>query len=159
MNFLSLNHSILQRSKPNLAKHYVSKCDLIVYDLHAGNPKDVKLAIDALSKPVKEGEETGQECTLILISSLLAWDKTVKNLEEIRNPDEPDSEEEQKVVEVKDGSEKDGGEEGEAEIDEDEPKGEPSQKSESVKGSDAGDGSKEGDDEEQAEEEEEEIVE
>ena len=30
---------------------------------------------------------------MILISSLLAWDRTPKNLEEIKNPDEPDSEE------------------------------------------------------------------
>ena len=30
---------------------------------------------------------------MILISSLLAWDRTAKNLEEIKNPDEPDSEE------------------------------------------------------------------
>jgi hypothetical protein len=32
---------MLKRSKPNLAKSYVSKCDLIVYDMHAGNPRDV----------------------------------------------------------------------------------------------------------------------
>ena len=82
----------MQRSKPNLAKSYVSKCDLIVYDLHAGNPRDVQLAIEALGKPRGE-DEGGQEQTLILISSLLAWDRTPKNLEEIKNPDEPDSEE------------------------------------------------------------------
>ena len=25
---------------------YLSECDLLVYDLHSGNPKDVKLALD-----------------------------------------------------------------------------------------------------------------
>ena len=109
---------LLQRSKPNLAKSYVSKCDLIVYDLHAGNPKDVKLAIEALAKPNKE-EEPGNECILILISSLLAWDKTSKNLVEVKNPDEPDSDEEaNKVEEVKEEGEKIEGEEGEAEMSE-----------------------------------------
>ena len=82
----------MQRSKPNLAKSYVSKCDLIVYDLHAGNPRDVQLAIEALGKQRGE-DDGGQEQTLILISSLLAWDRTAKNLEEIKTPDEPDSEE------------------------------------------------------------------
>jgi len=32
---------MLKRSKPRLAAKYISECDLIVYDLHAGNPKDV----------------------------------------------------------------------------------------------------------------------
>ena len=108
----------MQRSKPNLAKSYVSKCDLIVYDLHAGNPRDVQLAIEALGKPRGE-DEGGQEQTLILISSLLAWDRTPKNLEEIKNPDEPDSEEEAKKPE--DGAAEEAnpqGEEAEDEIEE-----------------------------------------
>lgn len=65
---------------------YLSKCDLIVYDLHFGNPRDVKLALDALQKPPAEGEERPSETVLILISSLLAWDKTPKNLQEIVHP-------------------------------------------------------------------------
>ena len=65
---------------------YLSKCDLIVYDLHFGNPKDVRLAINALSKPPAEGEERPAEIVLILISSLLAWDKTPLNLQEIVHP-------------------------------------------------------------------------
>jgi len=32
---------MLKRSKPRLAAKYISECDLIVYDLHSGNPKDV----------------------------------------------------------------------------------------------------------------------
>jgi len=76
---------MLKRSKPNLSKTYISKCDWIVYDLHAGNPEDVQLALDAFSKP--KGEDDPQiEQTLVLISSLLAWDDTPKNLEEIRDP-------------------------------------------------------------------------
>jgi len=30
---------------------YISKCDLVVYDLHSGNPEDVTLALDAMNKP------------------------------------------------------------------------------------------------------------
>jgi len=39
---------MLKRSKPRLAMKYLSECDLIVYDLHSGNPEDVKLALAAL---------------------------------------------------------------------------------------------------------------
>ena len=56
---------------------------------------------------------------MILISSLLAWDRTPKNLEEIKNPDEPDSEEEAKQPE--DGAAEEAnpqGEEAEDEIEE-----------------------------------------
>ena len=68
--------------------NYISKCDWIVYDLHAGNPEDVKnLALRAFEKP--RGEDEPQvEQTLVLISSLLAWDATPKNLEEIRDPED-----------------------------------------------------------------------
>lgn len=65
---------------------YLAKCDLIVFDLHFGNPDDVKLALKALSKQPAEGEERPAETILILISSLLAWDKTPKNLQEIVHP-------------------------------------------------------------------------
>ena len=129
-----------------MAKSYVSKCDLIVYDLHAGSPQDVKLAIDALAKP-KIDEEPGNECILILISSLLAWDRTPKNLEEIRNPDEPDSDEEANIVEeVKEDGEKIEGEEGEAEMNEEEaePPAEPSEENASEKEGEEGEEEKEG---------------
>lgn len=64
---------------------YLAKCDLIVYDLHFGNPKDVETALKALSKPVREDdeEERPAETVLILISSLLAWDNTPKKMQEI----------------------------------------------------------------------------
>lgn len=67
---------------------YLSKCDLIVYDLHFGNPDDVRLALKALKKQTAEGEERPAETILILISSLLAWDKTPRNLQEIVLPAE-----------------------------------------------------------------------
>lgn len=47
---------------------YLSECDLIIYDLHSGNPTDVRLAIDALKKYKSEEEKV-----LILVSSLMAW--------------------------------------------------------------------------------------
>ena len=76
------------------------------------------MAIDALGKPRGE-DEGGQEQTLILISSLLAWDRTPKNLEEIKNPDEPDSEEEaKKGIEIENDEENPQGEEAEEEIEE-----------------------------------------
>ena len=72
---------------------YISECDLIVYDLHSGNPLDVKLALDALSVPKGEDEAAGDEKVLILISSLLAWDNTPKKLTEVRDPVEIEAEE------------------------------------------------------------------
>jgi len=71
---------------------YISKCDLIVYDLHSGNPEDVQLALDAMSKP-KVDDDPEQEKIIILISSLLAWDSTPRNLEEIRSPADIEAEE------------------------------------------------------------------
>ena len=64
---------------------YISKCDLIVYDLHSGNPDDVSLALDAMEKKRGEEEATNEKI-IILISSLLAWDATPRNLEEILSP-------------------------------------------------------------------------
>ena len=57
---------------------YISECDLIVYDLHSGNPADVQIALEAF-RAIKE-EDGGDEKVLILISSLLAWDETPKKL-------------------------------------------------------------------------------
>ena len=48
----------MQRSKPNLAMTYISKCDLIVYDLHSGNPEDVKLALGAMNKKRPDDGDT-----------------------------------------------------------------------------------------------------
>jgi len=47
---------------------YLADCDLIVQDLHSGDPNDVKLALQALQKHKFEEEKV-----LILISSLMAW--------------------------------------------------------------------------------------
>ena len=57
---------------------YLSECDLLVYDLHQGNPKDVELAIQALKKNNVEEEKV-----LILISSLMVWNKTVPKMREV----------------------------------------------------------------------------
>ena len=84
----------VQRSKPNLSKNYISKCEWVVYDLHSGNPEDVRLALEAFKKKKEDDEQIEQ--TLVLISSLLAWDKTPKNLEEIVNP--ADLEEERRLA-------------------------------------------------------------
>ena len=47
---------------------YLAECDLIVQDLHAGDPMDYKLALEALKKHKFEEEKV-----FILISSLMAW--------------------------------------------------------------------------------------
>jgi hypothetical protein len=57
---------------------YLSECDIMVYDLHQGNPHDVNLAIDALKKYNFEEEKV-----LILISSLMVWNKTPAKLREV----------------------------------------------------------------------------
>jgi hypothetical protein len=58
---------------------YLSGCDLIIYDLHYGNPMDVKLALESLKKHKFEEEKI-----LILISSLMAWKGTPKKLSEVK---------------------------------------------------------------------------
>lgn len=72
---------------------YISKCDLVVYDLHSGNPEDVQLALDAMLKPRPDDNPDESEKTIILISSLLAWDNTPRTLEEIRSPEDAAEEE------------------------------------------------------------------
>ena len=69
---------------------YLSECDLIIYDLHAGNPQDVRLALQAL-RDTKFEEPPDK--TLILISSLMAWSGTDKNKEEIKTPEQLAAEE------------------------------------------------------------------
>lgn len=58
---------------------YLSECDILVYDLHSGNPRDVDLALQALKKHNIEEEKV-----LILISSLMVWNKTPSKLKEIK---------------------------------------------------------------------------
>jgi hypothetical protein len=50
----------------------------MVFDLHQGNPHDVNLAIDALKKYNFEDEKV-----LILISSLMVWNKTPAKMKEV----------------------------------------------------------------------------
>lgn len=57
---------------------YLSECDIMVFDLHQGNPHDVHLAIDALKKYNFEDEKV-----LILISSLMVWNKTPPKMREV----------------------------------------------------------------------------
>ena len=62
---------------------YLADCDLIVFDLHSGNPTDVRLALEALKKHKIEEDKT-----LILISSLMAWKGTPEKQVEIKTPEE-----------------------------------------------------------------------
>ena len=62
---------------------YLSECDLIIYDLHSGNPKDVMLALESLKKHKFEEEKV-----LILISSLMAWSGTPKKMEEVKTAEQ-----------------------------------------------------------------------
>lgn len=73
---------MLKRSKPRLAMKYISECDVIIYDLHEGNLKDVDFALNALTK--YPGEEEAEQKVLIIISTLQAWNKTPPKLEEIK---------------------------------------------------------------------------
>ena len=125
---------MLKRAKPRLAMKYISECDIIFYDVHEGNPKDVELGLQALEKYTFEEEKI-----LILISSVAVWKNTPAKLEEIvpeKNESEKsennseegegekegeadpdvDSEDENKDKEKKDSEGEDGeGEEGEKE--------------------------------------------
>lgn len=62
---------------------YLSDCDLIIYDLHYGNPHDVRLALEALKKHKSEDEKV-----LILISSLMGWQGTPRKLQPVLRPGE-----------------------------------------------------------------------
>ena len=56
----------------------------MVFDLHQGNPHDVNLAIDALKKYNFEDEKV-----LILISSLMVWNKTPPKMKEVDDNGKP----------------------------------------------------------------------
>ena len=68
---------MLKRSKPRLAMKYISECDIIIYDLHAGNPKDIEMATTALKKYNYETEKV-----LLLVSSVMMWKNTEPKLVE-----------------------------------------------------------------------------
>ena len=110
---------------------YLSECDLIIYDLHAGNPTDVRRALEALKKYKSEDEKV-----LILISSLMAWQGTPKNLEEIKTAEQLAAEDAAKQV-AADGDGADG------EQAADEGNAEPPQAEEADAGDDDGTGEKE----------------
>ena len=74
---------------------YLADCDLIVQDLHSGDPYDYKLALEALKKHKFEEEKV-----FILISSLMAWQGTPKKLEEIRSKDVVEAEKKAAVAEA-----------------------------------------------------------
>ena len=59
---------MFKRSKPRLTMNLMSKCDLLIFDLHSGNPADIYLALDALNKYGAEEEKV-----IILVSSLMVW--------------------------------------------------------------------------------------
>ena len=61
---------------------YLAECDLMIFDMHSGNPADVRIALESLRKNKFEEEKV-----LILISSLLAWQGTPNKLEEIKTPE------------------------------------------------------------------------
>ena len=73
---------MLKRSKPRLTMKYISECDVIIYDLHTGNPKDIELALSAFEKYKIDEESEGK--TLILISSVAVWKNTEPKLVEIK---------------------------------------------------------------------------
>jgi hypothetical protein len=93
---------------------YLSECDLIIYDLHSGNPQDVMLALEALRKFKFEEEKV-----LILISSLMAWSGTPKKLEELKTPEQ--LAEEARLAELAAKADAEGAEEDKPKEDEDEP--------------------------------------
>ena len=65
---------MLKRCKPRLMRKYISECDVVIYDLHFGNPKDVIFGLEAMQKTAEE------EKVFVLISSLLSWDATGRKL-------------------------------------------------------------------------------
>lgn len=77
---------MLKRSKPRLAMKYISECDVIIYDLHTGNPRDIDLALGAFEK--YKFEEDAESKVLILISSVAVWKNTEPKLVEVKEETE-----------------------------------------------------------------------
>lgn len=73
---------MLKRSKPRLAMKYISECDVIIYDMHTGNPRDIEMALQAFEK--YKVEEDSEPKILILISSVAVWKNTEPKLVEVR---------------------------------------------------------------------------
>ena len=99
---------MLKRSKPRLAMKYISECDVIIYDLHTGNPRDLEMAFGAFEKYKIEEESEGK--VLILISSIAVWKNTEPKLIEIKP---------EVVAKEGEGEGEDGKKEGEGEGDKD----------------------------------------
>ena len=57
---------------------YFMQCDVILFDLHSGDPHDYKLALKALEK----AKELDEEKVLIIISSLMVWNNTPPKMKE-----------------------------------------------------------------------------
>ena len=104
----------VQRSKPRLAVKYLANCDLIIYDLHEGNPRDVYLALDALRNSKSEEEKV-----LILISSLMAWQGTPRKLEEIKVAEDPNANKKKEPIKKKEDGDEDENNDDEDKNDED----------------------------------------
>jgi hypothetical protein len=85
---------------------YLSECDLIIYDLHSGNPQDVMLALEALRKYKFEEEKI-----LILVSSLMAWSGTPRKLEELKTLEQIAEDQRLAALAAKDGEAVEGEEE------------------------------------------------
>jgi adenylate kinase len=69
---------------------YISDCDVIIYDMHSGNPRDIDLALNALKKYNFESEKI-----LILISSIMLWNHTDQKMEEVNDKAEKEEGEEE----------------------------------------------------------------
>lgn len=83
---------MLKRGKPRLMRKKIAECDVIIYDLHYGNPKDIAdFGLEAMKKT------TDEEKIFILITSLLAWDgngpKLVAKAPPAKQENEPNPEE------------------------------------------------------------------
>ncbi|CAI2386648.1 unnamed protein product [Moneuplotes crassus] len=109
---------MLKRGKPRLAMKYISDCDVIIYDLHRGDPRDIELALGAFEK--YKIEEEAEEKVLILISSVAVWKNTEPKLVEIKpegEKKEGEGEGEGEKEEEKDPNEAEGDKDKEAEGD------------------------------------------
>ena len=79
---------------------YLSECDVLIYDLHSGNPRDVDLAlagkisyISLITLIALKKYNFEEEKVLILISSLMVWNNTPPHLKEVKEGKEGEEEE------------------------------------------------------------------
>ncbi len=64
----------------------LEECDVYIYDMHFGDTKDIQYVASIFSQPLEE------QRVLILISNVMAWNKTAKKVKVDKPPEKNEDE-------------------------------------------------------------------